>query len=275
MPDEIDPITGTVVSRTPDALIMRGTPGPAGRYVPPEPQPDFGSVQAQVANLPLDQAEAAVEAAMRFQGQRGYQRELAKGTAAPEALAKWAPMIFAGKGRSNLGQAAQMIRATAPKPSYSYVPPAGGAPGYFGGGGLRPVLIPPSITGAPAKDIQPKEFRDPRTGKIRYYNPATGAPWAEPAEHPATVRVIGPGGMEIQGPLTDPTIQSAIRMKGGPGTNLLTAPVTAPAPAAVRAPAPAPVTRTATPAATVRRRTRDGRIAIFDAETKKFIRYAD
>jgi hypothetical protein len=45
-------------------------------------------------HLPVDQAIKAVEMAVRFQGQRGYMRDLQSGMNAAQAFAKWGPMLF-------------------------------------------------------------------------------------------------------------------------------------------------------------------------------------
>ena len=69
-------------------------------------------LQTKTANMPLPQTEAAVAAALRFQGQRQYQRDLESGMAPAEALARSAPLMFSGPKQSNLGQAGAFIRAT-------------------------------------------------------------------------------------------------------------------------------------------------------------------
>lgn len=64
--------------------------------------------------FPLDQAQQAVNTAIRFQAQRGYQQDVQNGKPAAEALMKWAPMLSNGPRGTELGQAASFIRATAP-----------------------------------------------------------------------------------------------------------------------------------------------------------------
>src|SRR5262249_35794971 len=72
------------------------------------------NLQRKVGNLPIAQAEAAVGAAMRFQGQRQYQMDLGAGVPPAEALARSAPMMFWQPRSASLGQAASFIRATTP-----------------------------------------------------------------------------------------------------------------------------------------------------------------
>lgn len=72
------------------------------------------NLQSRTAGLPIAQTEAAVAAAMRFQGQRQYQRDLEAGIAPGEALARSAPLMFFAPRQSNLGQAASFIRAATP-----------------------------------------------------------------------------------------------------------------------------------------------------------------
>lgn len=78
-------------------------------------------LKERTAQLPIAQTEAAVAAAMRFQGQRQYQRDLDAGIPAHEALARSAPLMFAGPKQSSLGQAAQFMKAAAPTPKFHNV----------------------------------------------------------------------------------------------------------------------------------------------------------
>lgn len=107
---------------------------------PPNPMQEQQKLIDQAyRDLPLQQAEEAAKAAMVYQGQRGYMRDLANGLSAPEALSKWAPLMFA----RTPGQGASMVRANpTPKPNYQFVPGAGGAPNRFEAPGERPVFVP-------------------------------------------------------------------------------------------------------------------------------------
>lgn len=73
------------------------------------------NLQSRTANLPIAQTEEAVAAAMRFQGQRQYQRDLASGIPQAEAFARAAPLMFNAPKQSNLGQAAAFTRAITPE----------------------------------------------------------------------------------------------------------------------------------------------------------------
>lgn len=147
---------GTQTTVAPDAsLFMRG--GAAGGQAPvirPFPSPalppwiptaqqaaaakaqedqdwQMRQLQQQIQGLPIDQAQRATVAALKFQGQRGYQNDLAAGKPAHEALAKWAPMMFYDRPQIFSGAVRQSF--TTPKPSPRWVPadPNTGAPGHF------------------------------------------------------------------------------------------------------------------------------------------------
>lgn len=101
-------------------------PGSSGEY--------WQRFQQAYRNLPLEQAQQAISAAVKYQGMRGYQRDIESGNVtAEQALAKWAPMIFVDqKGGSS----------AMPKPNYQFVPGQGGAPATFQAPGARPVIVP-------------------------------------------------------------------------------------------------------------------------------------
>lgn len=86
-------------------------------YVPTDPtERMWAAMEREFGGLPLAQAQKAVETALKFQGMRTYQQELAKGTPAAEALAKAGPMLFGTSGMRGMGmttpaqQAAQALR---------------------------------------------------------------------------------------------------------------------------------------------------------------------
>lgn len=59
------------------------------------PVPDIASgITSAFQNLPVNEAIKATEAAIRYQGLRGYQRDLQGGSNAAQAFAKWGPMLF-------------------------------------------------------------------------------------------------------------------------------------------------------------------------------------
>lgn len=98
-----------------------------------------------MGNAPMAEAEQAVATAMKFQAIRGYQRDLAAGTPAHQALAKWAPVMFSQPKAGTLGQAASLVRATTPQEKYMDV----GGVAYQLEGGKAKALTPP-------KAVKPK-----------------------------------------------------------------------------------------------------------------------
>jgi len=62
------------------------------------------SINPEALNqLPVAQAQSAINAAMQYQAQRGYMRDIENGTSPDQALAKWGPMMFrSGAGMSSL-----------------------------------------------------------------------------------------------------------------------------------------------------------------------------
>jgi hypothetical protein len=76
-------------------------------------------VREQVAGQPIEQQQQAVQSAVKFQGQRGYQQDLASGMPAPQAMAKWGPMLFAP------GSPGAMSAIKMQQPQYRNVPGVG------------------------------------------------------------------------------------------------------------------------------------------------------
>ncbi len=148
-----DVVAPSVQAAAPVAVAAPG----AAPIVPPRFQPAPGydpqatamddRYRAMVNNgTPIAEAEQAVATAMKYQAIRGYQRDLANGVSASDALAKWAPTMFAGPKQSTLGQAASLVRATRPNPE-KYMDVGGVA--YQLQGGKATALTPP-------KAIKPK-----------------------------------------------------------------------------------------------------------------------
>jgi hypothetical protein len=161
------------VARTmpgPSPLIMRGSPLPATPASGPSPVPTPGLLtpeQAandftwrrlayQVKDLPLDQTEQAVSAALRYQGQRQYARDLASGVSPAEALARSAPLIFGGQKQGSLGQAAQFIHATR-KPG-PMVRDVGGVLYRYNQDGTVTALTPPKVTAPKINEFDKAEY---------------------------------------------------------------------------------------------------------------------
>lgn len=182
---------GTQTAVTPEGVIaMRGAiPRPAGAFPSPTLPPwiptqqqiaaqkaqedqdfEMRKLQGQLSGLPYDQAQKATVAAMKLQGQRGYQADLAAGKPAHEALAKWAPMMFYEHPQVFAGAVRQSF--TQPRPAPRWVPPdpSTGAPGHFESSGGT-IHVPPaqSQTGE-AKWVPP----DPVTGAPGHFATRSG-----------------------------------------------------------------------------------------------------
>lgn len=57
--------------------------------------PDLSEgIRTAFTHLPVDQAAKAVETAIQYQGQRGFEQDTQNGMPAAQAMAKWGPMIF-------------------------------------------------------------------------------------------------------------------------------------------------------------------------------------
>jgi len=103
---------------------------------------DWDMIERSYGNLPIAQAQTAINAAMQYQAMRGYQNDLDSGKPANVALARWAPMMFGKLGTTaGISGAASMIRATAPKPQFSFVPGTATMPASFQAPGERPVVV--------------------------------------------------------------------------------------------------------------------------------------
>lgn len=196
-------------------------------------------MRTTMADVPLDQAESAINAALKFQAIRGYQKDLESGKSAAEALTKWAPLMFTAP-KSTLGQAAQMIKATRPP-----APMIKGAGGQLyqvdQSGNARPITPPPT-----------KQPRNDPFALADYHN------------------ILGQikelqKDLDVTPAKDKPAVQAQIKALEDKAASIRSGAGTAPAPA----PAPAPRGKNE-----VVRVTKDGRKAIFDSETKKFLRYA-
>lgn len=148
-------------------------PPGAAPIAPPRPSPflspeeaanreQMRRVQYQTADLPLAQAEQAVATAMKFQAIRGYQRDLANGMPAAEALAKHAPMMFAQPKAGTLGQAASMVRASRPAPE-KYMD-IGGVGYQMTGGKAIPLTAPKPVKEKTVPLVIPADPENPLTG---------------------------------------------------------------------------------------------------------------
>lgn len=100
------------------------------------------------ADLPIDQAEQAVTTALKFQGLRGYQKDIADGKPANEALARWAPIMFSQPKAGTLSGAASMIRA-GQGPQNKIMDIGGVGYRYDDKTGTMTALTPPKAVAAP------------------------------------------------------------------------------------------------------------------------------
>lgn len=138
VPDQatgVDPLFAHPATRMPPTpvpnLILsgpQGSPSPAPIAAPqgPPPDPDFANRELMrrlyynLKDTPIAEAEGAVGAALRFQGLRQYQNDIANGVNPAEALAKSAPLMFAGPRQATLGQAGTFIKNTTQSPFVHY-----------------------------------------------------------------------------------------------------------------------------------------------------------
>lgn len=180
---------------------------------------DMNAVNANMRNMGVERASKAIEAAIQFQGLRGYQQALKNGEAPEKAMVKYGPMIFN-----------RQAQAFAPS--------------------MR-ALTPPTIT---PQDATRNAFEERRVKLL---------------ENAATQ----------QKPAAPPTVSETIRQV--PNPNILTqrqTPILSLTNRTTKGVSPQPIAPSATapPSSNeVRRLTKDGRAAIFDAKTKQFLRYAN
>lgn len=153
------------------APVAVAAPG-AAPIVPPRFQPAPGydpqatamddRYRAMVnSGTPIAEAEQAVATAMKYQAIRGYQRDLAAGVSASDALAKWAPTMFAGPKQSTLGHAASLVRATRPSPE-KYMD-VGGVAYQLQGGKATPLTPPKAIKPKTIPLVLPADPDNPMT----------------------------------------------------------------------------------------------------------------
>lgn len=140
----------------------------------PGTESESDTTMRAVANLPVDKAMEAINAAKEFMAIRGYQKDIEAGKPADESLAKWAPLGLLGK-KANLAGAGSFIKAVRPRPKFSFVPGTETQPASFQAPGERPVIVPrtamPLSQTAPElikQEVAPGIFavRDPRSASI-------------------------------------------------------------------------------------------------------------
>lgn len=96
---------------------------------------------------PIEQQHKAVQAAIMFQGRRGYDKDLQSGMPADQALAKWGPMLFADKPQ-------EMVKMA----PWTFTPGQGGQPSTFQKPGERPIIVkPPAERTETVTEVYPKK----------------------------------------------------------------------------------------------------------------------
>lgn len=190
-------------------------------------------------NDELALAEQAINAAVKFQAQRGFQQDLQQGKSASEALAKWAPMLFTNPKQATLGQAAAMVRAT--RPAAPMVRSAGGQLFQVPpGGGAATALTPPPVRQPRVDPFALREFDAKQKQIAKLQEDIELLPKEEKPKMQAQIDRLT---REAQ----------ALKSSASPAVT-----------------APGAGTRKE-----VIRLTKDGRRAVFDASTRTFIRYAE
>lgn len=164
-------VVAPVVAAPPRAAVA--APGGTAIAPPPAASPFLSPSQAaqqetmrrlqyQVRDLPLAEAEQAVSTALKFQAIRGYQKDLQAGVTAPEALARWAPIMFSQPKAGTLGQAASMVRAGTPQEKYMDI----GGVGYQMKAGKAIPLTTKAPTVKPITLTVPTDPADPFAGRV-------------------------------------------------------------------------------------------------------------
>jgi hypothetical protein len=197
----------------------------------------------EMGDTPLAEAEKAVDAALKFQAQRGYQKDLAGGMSAADALTKWGPTLFG----SHVGTAQALSRVAArPAPR----------PVIVGGRAFAPMN--PAMPGAPLQPITP--------------GAAPKADQFDLQTHGAITKHI----LELETKMNDlpvedrgPIIrqirrlqQQADEIKAGGARKVIPPPTAAPAPTALRVPAATPASN----AKRVRVRSKAGKVGTIPAD---------
>jgi hypothetical protein len=159
----LDPRTGQPISGGPGVTMPAQLAG--GRYFsqtlppgwkppqapPPDPMAQLAAMQQAASNLPLKEAAASTAAAERLIAMRGYQADLAAGTPAAEAMAKWGPMLFNQGRGADMGAA---MKAMQPGPKLQMTPVPGGGQALTYGNTLRVTQPPGGMTPSQQANLQ-------------------------------------------------------------------------------------------------------------------------
>lgn len=204
-----------------------GPGAPAWAQPKPAPQApdelDPRMMQEAFTKLPIDQAVKAVGAAIRFQGLRGYQQDLANSVPADQALARHAPMMFWQAPGATM---TSTMKAMTPPAKPHFVPATGGAPAYFETPGHPPTLLrAPPATPRPEDRMMPGVGLvriDPTTGEHRVLIPDTRQSPMDPVQRAllgvdaADLRRTETEAAKAQGAVPTGIISKALHPFGGP-----------------------------------------------------------
>lgn len=266
----VDPNSDLVPYRTSSTAPGQApvvTTGYAARARPPiQPPEGFGGgvgmpnldqiYQAAFSKLPVDEAVKAVDAATRYIGQRGYQRDLASGMNAAQAFAKWGPTLF----KQATGIPESIERSVAPPIS----------PQQMIQNRMAQQRIDMAAAAAKARAEAATRMTPYQQAELelrrRAADLAEKKASTEKPEETVTEETKIPA---VEGKEAEPASSGFLGIGAHPATEAVPA-------------QPARTIRTtrkvdSNPAKTdeVVRVTKDGRKAVFDANTKKFIRYAE
>lgn len=159
-------------------------------------------IEQAYGNLPIDQAQKAITAAVQFQSQRGFQRDLEAGVDPAQAAMKWAP----GMNRATLAGIGTMIKAqqaAKQKANWVFTPGKGGAPDTYQAPGQKPMVV-----NKPETDFR-RPMHEPGVG-IFEYNPQTKT-WEKSVAFPAKPERYSTKKVEI-----DPTTGEVTSISGDP-----------------------------------------------------------
>jgi len=151
----------------PRASLQPGMYGPnamaASRYFAAHRPGDTQAAMTQAGlagdiNAPAEQQEAAIQAAVKFQGQSGYNRDISGGMPASEAMAKWGPMLFAP------GSPGAMSAMKMQQPQIRNI--GGKLVRIMSNGTAKPINVPGQVS--PPQKWEPQDTIDYKAATERY-----------------------------------------------------------------------------------------------------------
>ena len=160
--------------------------------------------QRNATQLPIEEAQKAVEAATKFQAQRGYQKDLQGGMSPTDAMAKWGPVLFSGS-KSNAGMGA-MMRSSQP-----VLRNVGGGLYRVPSSGPAQLVVPPRDKGSTWSWQDKEDYT------------AASRRFSEMSKESATKSLSDPTPMRRQ-MLSDKAIMDALSKKYSPSTGAVNSP---------------------------------------------------